>query len=220
MEQQPRDMQSCVIEDQVKDVQKRTIVVEFLDNYQARTRDFLSFFSQYGGIGSIEALGNVQSPRIWHITFSTQRKAENIIESILLPVEISGHKALISPLLNQLNIAQLQWVPFYLHSNDIAKTLCHHMNDFLIRRLWHTEDEFHTVYDTSYYIFSTENMKRLPPFLEIKFHDSTIKVKVEVPGKINDDEVIYAKVPDLPRKIVYRPQSRQEEDDWNAGTLL
>ena len=179
--------------DPAENIKKRTIVIEFLDDYQASLCDFLPWIIQHGGTNYIRAMGNVKSPYIWHITTTTPKKAEEIMENP--PLMINGRDVLVYHLLDNMYTAQLHWIPYWLQTCNIRNAVRAYVRDFHLRRLRQTENGFHYVFNTRFCIFSPVDLNMLPNFLKIESGDSTVYARVVAPARLRTNEPIFPKLP-------------------------
>lgn len=213
MAQNAVDMRAKSFQGRITSLKKRTIVIEFLDRYHVKPNNLMSFVKQHGGVVSIIALGNVRSPYIWHMTTCTQRAADEIVENP--PIEIDGRDVLVYRLSDSIYTAQLQWIPFYVQSKDIREAVEQYIKDFQIRRLRHTEDDLYFIYDTTYTIFSPENLNKLPGFLDIQSDDSVITAHVEIPDTPKYGAYLYENRPALTKKMT-RVTEEMNEEIWKS----
>lgn len=171
-------------------IQKKTFIVEFMDDYRASLADFTPWIALNGGTIHIEAMGNAESPYIWYITTNTPEKTIEFLQNA--PATINGFDVLIYRPWDKINRAKILWVPHWILATDIKKAIRDYVSYFLLRRCKHTDIGFHSVLNTGYNLYSAQDLSKLPVILKIKsaYHDHLVYSRVSPRNRLDWNEIL------------------------------
>lgn len=162
-----------------EEIMKKTLIVEFMDEYLASLADFTPWIrDENGETTHIKAIGNLKSPYIWYVTMTTAEKVKEFMKN--LPPTIKGFDVLVYRPWEKIDSAKILWVPHWILSTDVKNAIQNYVSTFHLSRSKRTEKGFHGVFNTSYNLYSPEDLTTIPENLPIKC--------------INQAHLVYARV--------------------------
>jgi hypothetical protein len=125
----------------------------------------------------IEALGSLQFPNNWNITFKSKSVMELVLEARVLTV--AGKEGRVNALHQVRVMAKCHWLPWHVRDEDIDAALGPNITLLRVKRV-HVDGVWSLIRDLD---IVTKDMSDIPHFLEVECEEDSIRAFLTVKGR-------------------------------------